>query len=418
MYKSYNIYCVSNASEENFKDNDLTCFKNLLPQNLDLKNKQWEIGIVKFGFFHSKVTLSDVSLFSILTDVVIDSPDGDKYSNLVYDTSLPKSTKGKYYHHYVKHIKYYPIRNTFIDTITVKFVDIHGKKLLIKKGKPSFVHFNLRTMHSEENYKINYIRLNSENTTIEKRNTNNDFWTHLKDPINLDENSEVALVNINFPNTIRHINFSLEEKQILITIRKKAEDKRYQFRIPARHYSSTDNFISTLNLNLPHKLKTLVKFANNNDHLKIISNYDKAIVFSFPIEFDNILGFDSAKKYFTQKKSLNNKYIEIVIKKDTAYTTPKEINLLYNYPNVMLCHANFVQHSIVGDSYCPILKIIPVETSSKDNYISYHFEYLEFVKTNVEYFKDLHIQLKNLNGDKIEFDNNKKVILNIAVKKL
>ena len=72
MNESYNIYCVSNA--ENFENNDMTCFRNLLPQNLDLKNKQWEIGIVKFGFQFNTEKLKDLSMVSISTDVIIDSP--------------------------------------------------------------------------------------------------------------------------------------------------------------------------------------------------------------------------------------------------------------------------------------------------------------------------------------------------------
>ena len=209
MNESYNIYCVSDAN--NFNNNELSCFTNSLPQNLDLKNKNWEIGIVKFGFQLNTENLENLSIISILIDVVIDSPNGDKYSTLVYDTSLLSSEKNKYYNHYVKHIKYYPIRNTFIDSITTKFVDINGKKLIIKKGQPSFVHFNLRTKHTEDKFNMNYIRIDSENTLIEPSNKNNNFWVHLKDSITLDENSEVALVNINYPNAIRNISTLLSQ---------------------------------------------------------------------------------------------------------------------------------------------------------------------------------------------------------------
>ena len=89
MNESYNIYCVSN------KNNDLSILKNSLPQNLDLRNKHWEIGIIKFGFQLSTDELENLSIVSILTDVVIDSPDGDKYSSLVYDTSILTSAKKK-----------------------------------------------------------------------------------------------------------------------------------------------------------------------------------------------------------------------------------------------------------------------------------------------------------------------------------
>ena len=45
----YSIFCVSNASTDVYKDNKLSTFKNLFPQNLDLKNRNWEIGVVSVG---------------------------------------------------------------------------------------------------------------------------------------------------------------------------------------------------------------------------------------------------------------------------------------------------------------------------------------------------------------------------------
>ena len=67
-------------------------------------------------------------------------------------------------------------------------------------------------MDSEKNYKLNYIRLDSE--INETRGNNRDFWVHLKDSIELDNNSEVALVNINFPNLIKNISNSLGKKKL------------------------------------------------------------------------------------------------------------------------------------------------------------------------------------------------------------
>ena len=413
MKESYNIYCVSNASKKKFKDNDLSCFKNALPQNVDLKNKQWEIGIVKFGFQFETEKLENLTMVSISTDVVIDSPNGNKYSTLIYDTSLPKSARDKYFHHYVKHIKYFPIRNTFIDTITTKFLDINGKKLLIEKGQPSFVHYHLRTMHSEENYKLNYIRLDSENTNMEQSNTNSNFWVHLKDSIDLNEKSEVALVNINFPNLMKNISTSLSEKNIIISVREELEDLNYSVKIPAAYYPSAATLIQALKSNLPNELKKNLLFNIKNGKLQIASK-DKTIVFRFPIELINILGINLDKSYY-EKIRVVDKYVELAIINNGKYIAPNPINVMYYYPNVMLCYTNFVKHSIVGNSYFPILKIIPIETPSID-YVSVHFDYLEFISTNVKYLKDLHFEFKNLNGDLIEFADNRKIILNFVVK--
>ena len=413
MKESYNIYCVSNAS---IKNNDLTCFKNFLPQNLDLKNKEWEIGIVKFGFQFNTEKIENASMVSISTDVVIDSPNGNKYSTLVYDTSLLTSSKDKYFNHYVKNIKYFPIRNTFINTITTKFVDINGKKLLIEKGQPSFIHFHLKTRDLKNNLKMNYIRLDSETTKMEQANNNNNFWVHLQDSMELDKNSEVALVNINYPNCIRNINTSLSKKAIEILIKHGEDFDQYYLNIPAAYYSSASNLIEALRSILPTKVKKLIKFSNLNGKFKIESLHKEQVAIKFPIAFNNIFGFNT--EISNRVLIVENNVFYVYLQKKSSYIATNPINVMYDYPSVMLCHANFVKHSIVGNSYSPILKIIPTETPSKDDYISVHFDHFEFIKTNVEYLKDLHFELRRLNGDFIEFDNNKKIILNLVVKKM
>ena len=129
MTESYNIYCVSNASSNIFTNNSLTSFKNILPKNLDLEKNQWEIGIVKFGFHFNSINNLQPSIVSVSTDVVTDSLSSQNYSTLIYDTSLLEADRRNYYYHYVKHIKYYPIHNTFINSININFLDINGQQI-------------------------------------------------------------------------------------------------------------------------------------------------------------------------------------------------------------------------------------------------------------------------------------------------
>ena len=49
----YNIYCVSNASSNMGVKNTLNSFTNLFPQNLDLKNREWEIGVMSIGLHYN-----------------------------------------------------------------------------------------------------------------------------------------------------------------------------------------------------------------------------------------------------------------------------------------------------------------------------------------------------------------------------
>ena len=99
-----------------------------------------------------------------------------------------------------------------------------------------------------------------KNTDLEQKNTNNNFWVHLKDSMELNEDSEIALVNINFPNCIRNISSFLSQKHIKISIRMKKYDLKYNLNIPAAYYSSASSLIQVLNSIVPEEAKEVLKF--------------------------------------------------------------------------------------------------------------------------------------------------------------
>ncbi len=118
-----------------------------------------------------------------------------------------------------------------------------------------------------------------------------------------------------------------------------------------------------------------------------------------------------------QRVTDKNNYHFFAARNYSVYQAPQPIDLYKLYPGVMICYANFVQHSIVGDKFYPILRIIPTIGQSKQNgYCSIHFVHLEFIKCNVDYLDNMKIELRRLDGDLIEFDDEKSVVLNIAIK--
>ena len=63
-------------------------------------------------------------------------------------------------------------------------------------------------------YKTSYIRIDSENST--QKDSTGDFWVHLKDPIRLEQEAKVALVDIIFPHTIHNVKKSLSQQRVRI----------------------------------------------------------------------------------------------------------------------------------------------------------------------------------------------------------
>ena len=55
----------------------------------------------------------------------------------------------------------------------------------------------------------------------------------------------------------------------------------------------------------------------------------------------------------------------------------------YLYPGVMICYTIFVSHSVIGDEFYPVLKVIPINRGlEEDNYVTTHFDNLEYIKCN------------------------------------
>ena len=412
MTESYNIYCMSNASGNIFTNNSLTSFKNILPKNLDLEKNQWEIGIVKFGFHFNSINNLQPSIVSVSTDVVTDSLSSQNYSTLIYDTSLLEADRRNYYYHYVKHIKYYPIRNTFIDSININFLDINGQQISLQTGQPSIVHFHLRTMNPEKINKTHYVRIDSRIDALNDfDNKNNNFWVHLKNSIPLNQNSKLSLVDISFPNSIRNI--SSDAPPILLRFSRENRNEYISIQIPPGRYLTNESLVNEINNALPQSIRQLCNFSVVNRRF-MIKIFDKRLNgISIPLYYQHILGITQ----FNDKVFINNPGTKIIIllQKDKPYLSSDEMNVMYNYPGVMLCHTNFVKHSIAGDSFYPILKIIPTQTSSTGQYISVHFENLEFIDTNAEYLKELHFEFKDIHGNFIDFNDDRKIILNFVV---
>ena len=86
------------------------------------------------------------------------------------------------------------------------------------------------------------------------------------------------------------------------------------------------------------------------------------------------------------------------------------------YPGVMVCYASFIKHSIIASEFYPIFRLIPVRRDEGEGkYVSISFNNLEFIKCNTSRLDILRFQLKRLDGEFIDFADNKKIIMSLAI---
>ena len=167
------------------------------------------------------------------------------------------------------------------------------------------------------------------------------------------------------------------------------------------------SLIDRLNINLDENLKHIVEISNNEGRLNIKLNdwYQGQINVQFPKELRGLFGLNQHDEVLT----LSDQHPQ--------YTCKRRPDLYALYPGIMMCYTNFINHSIIGNNFYSVFKMIPLsKINEKDNYISVHFENLEFQKCNTSRLDILHFQLKRLDGRYVDFVNNKKILLNLAIR--
>lgn len=424
----YNVYCVSNASTNIYK-NVLTSFKNLFPNSLDIGDQKFEIGLVAVGI-HLNYD-SSPGLFQVRSNIIADVLSGDDFSTILYASSLPNKFKNQYFYHHVNRVNYYPVRHTNIGTISVKLTDVLGNKLPIKEGQPSIVHFHLKEKDKNMEHDITYVRLDSKvNAKLDFKNTNSSFWIHLKQPIHLKEGATMALTDISFPNTFTPL-AKIENKfsqRMCFSVRtdefpnKTQNAKTYSFIVPTFTCYDENSLVEKLNEFLPDAIKEKIKFGIIDGCFTVVNKTIAPFIFSIPNYLKNLLGFQEVQEKI-ENMFLNEKdrlaTTSIRIRERDIFMASNKIQIRVLTPEVMVLYANFVEHSIVGNNFYPILKIMPTnfnKSTKNEDYTSMHFDYLQFIKCNTSYLDNMKFELRGLDGDLIEFGNERRIVLNIVIK--
>ncbi len=358
-------------------------------------------------------------LVQIKSNIISDVPSGNSYSTIMFTTTLPNQMEGYYFYHNVKKIRYYQVRQTNIETINTQFTDSFGNLLSLNEGQPSIVHFHLKEKDKNMDYELTHVRIDSQvDTKLNYENTNSSFWVHLKHPINLNQNAKIALMDISFPNTICSIPESIGRNPFIFNVlMTQNETKRHVVEIPKLYFCNSDDLTTSMNRLLSEELKEILHFDNFNGFFRIVAKTDKPFSISIPKNFCPFLGmYDYSEKELARIEERGD-YVTLAVTKERFFEAPQPIDVYKLYPGVMICYANFVQHSIIGDKFYPIFRVIPtIGQSTQNDYCSIHFEHLEFIRCNVDYLDNMKIELRRLDGNLIEFNDDRRVILNIVIK--
>ena len=103
----------------------------------------------------------------------------------------------------------------------------------------------------------------------------------------------------------------------------------------------------------------ILYFDNINGFLRITAKTEQIFIIGFPKSLCPILGMYDYPEGEESRIVKADNYHMFAVKKDSLYEAPQPTDIYKLYPGVMICYANFVQHSIIGDKFYPIPRIIP-----------------------------------------------------------
>ena len=323
----------------------------------------------KFQTIANKVnSILKPGLVQVKSNIISDVPSGDSYSTIMFTTTLPKQMEGHYFYHNVKKIRYYQVCQTNFETIDPQFTDSFENVLSLNEGQRSLIHYHLKEKDKNMDHELRHVLIDSRvDAKLDYENTNGGFWVHLKHPLCLNQNAKIALMDISFPNSICSIPEAVVNDPILIKLFKEQNEvEEHKLEIPKNYFCDSNHLTMSMN-HLSEQLKKILYFNNINGFFRVVAKTEQSFVIKFPESFCPILGMYDYPEGEASRIFKGDNYQMFAVKKDWLYEAPQPIDIYKLYPCVMICYANFVQHSIIGDKFYPILRIIPTIGQSKQS---------------------------------------------------
>ena len=145
--------------------------------------------------------------------------------------------------------------------------------------------------------------------------------------------------------------------------------------IKKRKIKTSDDLIKAMDETMCKDLENLIRISNQEKYFKVEwsgNEYKRSLVVRLKVlrEIRLLLGIRQDEDIILDDGS-------------GQFISHEPLDPVYLYPGVMICYANFIKHSVIGDEFYPVLKIIPINRGEEeDKYVTEHFENLEYLMCN------------------------------------
>ena len=305
-----------------------------------------------------------------------------------------KDQCGKYMTKIFKNTEYHQLMCENINSFDIFLTDENHNLLRLVDGTPTLVkvHFKANEMNKMDRFPLN---LSSSQNHFVYKNSPSSFKVQLNEELNLNigkykcgissityKNNFRMLSGFNLDYYVKNITDSTDEERFFIPkfLKSVEEVRKYFFGV----ISNVADY------------KT-----DENDHYTL--NFKKEATLKIGKDLARCLGSTTEENFLEIHKGQNDWY--------SFQTKPQYINL---YPPLMFIYSDIVSHSIVGQEYCQLLKVCPIESSRKGEYITFEFETIEFLDCPNTIIKELTFDIKSHHGEYLEFDEDSVVFLNLV----
>ena len=253
-------------------------------------------------------------------------------------------------------------------------------------------------------------------------NTLSDYRTKLPFPLNLEGNYEAALMEIQYPRTYNNITVS--QTHVTITILRETS----KFRIKPGFYRTADQLVAALNSGIIHHIEKLARtypkikiyeaecqdrkqamceFVVNERMNKVFIHFKPRVRIHISNDMKDILGFNT-NMLKPEKDAASHDQEIVTVEGQHQIDT-------YQSRYSIFVYCSIVTPQIVGDSFVPLLRAVPVEGEHglivTKTYIRPHYFPL---KKN--YIDEIEISLRDSVGEKIPFERGR-VIVTLDIRK-
>ena len=321
--------------------------------------------------------------------------------------------KDNFLFHEFENKQFVKVNNSIISTIPIKFVDENDNRLHLLPGIASFVKLHFKKMPRFD--KSFNVRISSEKTSEFSNNTNAFFKVRLPQTLFLDNEWKVSLTSINHPSGFKSIPLNREERTIdfyngvnshIIILPENIPSIKFLGDFLKKEFESLQ--IGQIALTGSEEVKHLKFLFYNLGYMKIhnliaamLGMTDLAPSISEP-QF-SFLNLVENQKVFSHSINLKRVYI---------YNSELPININYFSPNFLMLYSNIVNPTIIGGTFCNILKIVPVK-KHPENYVITEFKHEEYVDLLNSEINEIEISIRSHEGSFAAFDSENDVILNL-----